>query len=166
MWSVATGERTVELTAHADSVSDVAFNFDGTLVATAGLDGKVLVSAVPSGALVQALEGPGQGVSWLQWHPRGNALLAGSEDCTAWLWLAPQNKTVAVFLGHTGPVECGTMTADGKLCVTGSVDQSVRVWRPKDGTCAAVIQSHAFHQVRGQPWPCRLLTRFHASRPW
>jgi WD40 repeat protein len=95
---------------------------------------------------LQTLEGPAQGVSWIYWHPRGNALLAGSEDCSAWLWLAPQNKSIAVFMGHTGPVECGAMTADGKLCVTGSADTSVRVWKPKEGTCAHVIQAHNFHK--------------------
>ena len=38
------------------------------------------------GALQRTLEGPGGGVDWLQWHPRGTVLLAGSEDFSAWLW--------------------------------------------------------------------------------
>ena len=38
------------------------------------------------GALQRTLEGPGGGVDWLQWHPRGLVLLAGSEDFSAWLW--------------------------------------------------------------------------------
>ena len=41
-----------------------------------------------SGEQRQALEGPGEAVNWVQWHPRGNVLLAGSEDFTAWLWNA------------------------------------------------------------------------------
>ena len=41
-----------------------------------------------SGEQRQGLEGPGEAVNWLQWHPRGNVLLAGSEDFTAWLWNA------------------------------------------------------------------------------
>ena len=41
-----------------------------------------------NGALKQTLDGPGGGVDWVQWHPRGAVLLAGSEDFTAWLWNA------------------------------------------------------------------------------
>ena len=27
-------------------------------------------------------------MEWLAWHPRGDVLLAGSEDFTAWMWNA------------------------------------------------------------------------------
>ncbi len=146
LFSSANGERVAELGGHSDSVSSVGWNFDGTLCATGGLDGKVKVWDA-RGELVQTLEGPTGGINWLKWHPRGNALLAGSEDCSSWLWLAPQNKNVAVFFGHAGPVECGDMSTDGKVCVTGSEDCTVRIWRPKDGSCAHVLQGHAFHRA-------------------
>ncbi len=146
LFNAADGERLAELGGHEDSVSAVAWNHDGSLCATGGLDGRVQVWDA-RGTRVQTLEGPGGGVNFLRWHPRGNALLAGSEDCSSWLWLAEQNKTVAVFFGHAGPVECGDMTADGKICVTGSEDCSVRVWRPKDGSCLHALQGHAFHRA-------------------
>jgi WD40 repeat protein len=146
LFNAADGERLAELGGHDDSVSSVAWNHDGTLCATGGLDGRVQVWDA-KGARVQTLEGPSGGINFLRWHPRGNALLAGSEDCSSWLWLAEQNKTVAVFFGHAGPVECGDMTADGKICVTGSEDCTVRVWRPKDGVCLHTLQGHAFHRA-------------------
>lgn len=146
IWNNQTGERVAELGGHEDSVAAVAWNFDGTYCATGGLDGKIKIWN-ERGELVQTLEGPSGGIPWLQWHPRGNALLAGSEDCSTWLWLAPLNKNVAVFFGHTGTVECGAWKADGKLCVTGSEDCSLRIWLPKDGSCAHVIQGHTFHRA-------------------
>ena len=39
------------------------------------------------------------------------------------------------------------MTADGKVCVTGSEDCSVKIWRPKDGSCEHTLQGHAFHKA-------------------
>jgi WD40 repeat protein len=110
------------------------------------LDGKVLVWDA-NGQLLQTLEGPTGGINWLKWHPRGNALLAGSEDCSSWLWIATSNKNVAVFFGHGGSVECGDMTADGKTMVTGSEDCTVKIWRPKDGVCEHTLQGHAFHKA-------------------
>ncbi len=41
LWDLRNGDRIAELAGHDDSVADVAFNFDGSLLATSGLDGKV-----------------------------------------------------------------------------------------------------------------------------
>lgn len=146
IWNLLNGERVAELLGHTDSVSGVGWNFDGTLCATAGLDNVIRVWNI-EGKLVQTLEGPTGGLNWLRWHPRGNAVLAGSEDCSAWVWMAPQGTAVAVLLGHAGPVECGALTADGKLVVTGSDDMSVRVWSPKDSACLHVMQGIQFHKA-------------------
>jgi delta 1-pyrroline-5-carboxylate dehydrogenase len=35
------------------------------------------------------LEGPAEGIEWLRWHPRGNVILAGSTDGSAWMWSIP-----------------------------------------------------------------------------
>jgi len=37
---------------------------------------------------VQTLEGPEGSIEWVRWHPKGNVLLAGSDDMTMWMWLA------------------------------------------------------------------------------
>jgi angio-associated migratory cell protein len=41
-----------------------------------------------TGAHVHDLEGPGGAIEWVAWHPKGSVLLAGSDDMTAWMWLA------------------------------------------------------------------------------
>ena len=66
------------LEGHSDSVGSVAFSFDGKYLATGGLDGAVRVwTTEGQPRLLFALEGPAKEVEWLQWHPRGYALLAG-----------------------------------------------------------------------------------------
>jgi ribosome assembly protein SQT1 len=35
-------------------------------------------------------------VEWAVWHPKGNAVLAGSADGTAWMWLAHNGQCVQV----------------------------------------------------------------------
>ena len=50
--------------------------------------------ALADGSLQRTLEGPGGGLEWVSWHPKGNVVLAGSEDFTAggvYTW----NKSVA-----------------------------------------------------------------------
>ena len=53
-----------------------------------GSAGRVNVWESSSGRCLHCLEGPGDAVEWLAWHPRGDVLLAGSEDFTAWMWNA------------------------------------------------------------------------------
>lgn len=89
------------------------------------MDGKVQVSLVQTGELVQKLEGPTEVVvrfvcvcafllkQWLKWHPRGNVILAGGEDGTVWMWQIPSGNCMAVFTGHVDQVTCGDFTPDG-----------------------------------------------------
>ena len=55
---------------HTDSVVDVGFSVDGSLVATAALDNTVCVWNVEDGKLMATLDGPEDAVQWLAWHPK------------------------------------------------------------------------------------------------
>ena len=50
---------------------------------------------------------------WIKWHPRGHLVLAGSEDCTVWMWNADKGACLQTFSGHGGSVTCGDFTPDG-----------------------------------------------------
>ena len=70
LWDANTGSCIATLAGHTDSVASVGFNHDGSLLATGGLDGVVKVWKVESWELVQSLEGPGEDVSWIDWHTK------------------------------------------------------------------------------------------------
>lgn len=148
-----------ELRGHEESVSATAFSTDGALLATGGLDGRVCVFDGRDGELRHTLEGPGGGIEWVEWHPRGRVCLAGSEDFTAWMWNGDDGALMQVFSGHSERVSCGGFTPDGKQVVTGSYDGSLRVWQPRTGTCEHLFRGHPFHDG---PLTC---VAFHSSTP-
>ena len=45
--------------------------------------------------------------------------------------LVPSGQTMQVFSGHTGPVQAGTFTPDGKRLLTGSGDGLLILWDPR-----------------------------------
>lgn len=52
-------------------------------------------------------------LKWLRWHPRGHIVLAGSEDCSLWMWNTDKGAYLNMFSGHNLNVTCGDFTPDG-----------------------------------------------------
>ncbi|KAF9590262.1 hypothetical protein IFM89_032040 [Coptis chinensis] len=69
------GDWAKELPGHRDAVTCLAFSSDGKLLASGGFDGLIQVWDITSGSLKCTLEGPGGGIEWVRWHPRGYVVL-------------------------------------------------------------------------------------------
>lgn len=139
---------------HTDSVVSLAFSPDGSLIASGGLDGLVLLWDTATGEAPASSppldEGPSDGIEWVCWHPRGRALLAGSEDFLAYLWDTVTGKLMcAPLAGHGGAVRCGAFTPDGRGVVTGGGegDATLRRWDPRTGACVASVSGHGYHEA-------------------
>lgn len=108
VWDITDGEVIVKLTGHTDSVTCITWSSDGEMIATGGMDGKVRIwrrvgtENFKTWEFLTELQGPDEVmvcgsilllltpnlnvVQFLRWHPKGNVLLAGSNDSTLWLW--------------------------------------------------------------------------------
>ncbi|KAJ2867774.1 60S ribosomal subunit assembly or modification protein [Coemansia erecta] len=148
VWRTDTGDLVAKLDTHQDSVSAVQFSRDGSLVAAAGMDGKINVYKTTDYSRCATLEGPEE-VQWIEWHPKGNVLLAGGAgDGSMWMWSLPGGDFMNVFNGHSAPVTCGRFTNSGRSIVSGAEDGSLIIWDPKT---AAVVRrlspdDERFHQ--------------------
>jgi WD40 repeat protein len=147
LWRCDTGEQLFELSGHTDSITSTLFSKDGQYVASGGMDGKVKVWKVENGEIILSLEGPDE-TMWLDWHPKGNILLAGANDGTIWMWQIPSGNCMNVFAGHSSSVTTGQFTPDGKKIVSGSEDTSLIVWDPKTATSILKItgEDARFHK--------------------
>lgn len=136
IWDITDGEVIVKLTGHTDSVVYTAWSFDGEIIATGGMDGKIRLwrrvskENYRTWEFLTELQGPDE-VVFLRWHPKGNVLLAGSNDSTLWLWQLPSGNTMQVFAGHSGAVQCGEFTPDGKRIVSACADGTLIFWDPR-----------------------------------
>ncbi len=54
-----------------------------------------------------------------------------------------ENRTVAVLKGHAGQVTAAAFSPDGRRIVTGSLDNTARVWDAESGAGIACLNGHA-----------------------
>lgn len=85
LWDVETGS-VLAVLEHPDEVWSVAFNPDGTLLATGGEDTIVRLWEVESEAVIASYEGHRQRVRVLAFSGAGDLLASGSDDQTVRLW--------------------------------------------------------------------------------
>jgi len=64
-----------------------------------------------------------------------------------------QPALLRTLTGHSSWVICTAMTPDGQVAVSGSVDETLRVWSPEMGECLRVLRGHKdiIHDVKITP---------------
>lgn len=129
LWSTTNGAQLHSLSGHCDSVVSVAFNRPGDMVATGAMDGIIKVWSVTTGTQVCELDA-GDDLTFTEWHPKANFLIAGTDGGSAYMWDVPGGRT-SFFSGHGASVSAGGWAPDGRSFATVSEDGSLVLWSPK-----------------------------------
>jgi WD40 repeat protein len=129
----------------------VAFNKDGTLLATGCHDGKVRIHDIAKAALQKEINAhpgmpqPGMpqpvpgAVYCVAWSPDGKQVVSGSLDHTLKLWDATSGALVREFAdpnlkqAHRDSVFAVAFSDDGKYIASGSSDRTIKIWNVADG---------------------------------
>lgn len=114
------------------NVIGVAFNADGTRLATVSGDSPTIILwEVASGRRIRTFDkgGAGFGVAFSQ---DGSLLAAGGGDNRVRLWQAGTGRQLAAFRGHEKYVTSVAFSPNGRLLSSSSADGTVRLWNPRD----------------------------------
>lgn len=166
LWQAATGVATLSLTGQTGLIFSLALRQDGGLLVTGGREGHLCCWRLPAGELQQVIATKAGAINVLAFSPDGKFLASGHEDLTLRLWTFDAQGQLQLhhtLLGHAqtiwsvvfGPSPTAQQTprpaneggaartATRQLLVTGSSDQTVRVWDVETG--------HLLYLLRGQP---------------
>ncbi|MBE3001947.1 protein kinase [Nocardiopsis sp. HNM0947] len=141
LWNGNDGTHLGEFTGFRKSVNVVAFNADGTLLASGHEDRCVRVWDLVNMRPLGVLAGHAGTVSCLDFSLDGNFLVSGAGDRHVLLWDLRVGRSVVSFPGHEDMVLSVVFSPDGSTILSGSSDRSARMWRT-DGTPVAVLADY------------------------
>ena len=105
---------------------------DGRVLASGGMDGRVLLWDPVAGERLRTLLGPDRNreVFSLAWSPDGGYLLVGFSGVVRIYDLASGEESDRLE-GHQGVIFTLEVAPDGQRIITGGSDGTIRVWAPR-----------------------------------
>jgi WD40 repeat protein/serine/threonine protein kinase len=139
LWDPTTGQEIRSLRKHVGSVHSLAFNPDGTRLASAGSDRVIRIWDPHSGRVLANLEGHTGSVFALAFRPDGSQLASAGFDGAIWIWDIASSRPTRKLKGHTNWVLGLAFSADGERLASAGADQTVRLWDPARGREALTL---------------------------
>lgn len=119
----------VQLSYHKKMIADLAFNEDGTILASAADDGAVILWDTQTGEIIKPVIYGFQAPNSLAFSPDGKLLAVGASDNTISLWDTTTHDSVGNRLvGHTVIVSELAFSPDSRYLVSGSEAGDVILW--------------------------------------
>ncbi|TGO26526.1 hypothetical protein BPAE_0057g00020 [Botrytis paeoniae] len=111
----------MELTKHAGEVWNTKFSHDGTLLASCGSDGVLVIYNVPAFSVHTSFSEHERGVGSFAWSPDDTRMITCGRDNRALLWNTATSDLLMKLPRFGEPVSCCVWTSDGQSFITGSL---------------------------------------------
>ncbi|XP_040901578.1 protein Atg16l2 isoform X2 [Toxotes jaculatrix] len=134
------------LEAHEQGINAARFSSSSDLLATGGTDRVVKLWEVRAGSLTHraTLDGSTEGITCIDFEPRGLLILAASYDKSALLWRLDDSVPKLTLTGHSRKVTAARFSSLSHQVVTGSADRTIRLWDLQRAACVQEVEVASF----------------------
>jgi len=134
LWNVETGEEVRRFEGHGSWVLSVACSPDGRLVVSGDSNGQMRLWSIARGKELRRFGGQTGLVQSVTFAPDGKHVLSAEytlpgENSLMRVWEVESGLEIARFTGHSKLIYSVACSPDGRYAVTGSADQTVRLWK-------------------------------------
>ncbi len=137
------GELVVTSNQDVGDTWDLAFNPNGTRLATAGEDGLARLWDTSTGKITVQCRGHARKVRSVAFRPDGQRLVTTSADGTVRQWdAATGQEALAPYERHIGDVVTAVYSPDGRWIASAGTDRTIRVWEAASRHDVAVLHGH------------------------
>jgi WD40 repeat protein len=113
---------------------------------SASADETIRLWNLENGKCTHVYEGFGEAILLLKMMPNGDQICltkSGDHAIKIWLFYLKNDLKFLRFLrGHTQTVICVKFSHVGDIIVSGSSDQTIKIWNYADGSCAKTLHGH------------------------
>ena len=141
MWDVTKRIFVKQFVGHTDSVTGIAVNPQGTLLATSSKDSKVYLWDIETGNIIQTLS-HSVSVNNVMFSKDGSTIISAGDNGLIQLWNAVDGKFIMGLEGHLDDVLSIDITMDGTLLASGARDGSIIIWSLPDGKFLKELDEH------------------------
>jgi WD40 repeat protein len=129
----------------------------GQLMVSGGNDRIITIRHLGTGRILRTLTGHTGSIYALCLSQDGQTLVSGGRDATLKVWNlgaatnynsnSPTSRIIGdgllhTFAGHAESINCVAISPDGKMLVSGSEDNTIKLWNLDTGECLATLEGH------------------------
>lgn len=129
-WHIGTGERTENLTGHAEAITAVALSGDGSLALSGSAGGELLVWDTGTSGLLRWLEGHEEAVKAVALSADGRTALSVSSGGVLLQWDTGSGEPLRRLEGHGDDVVDVALSADGRTSLAVTSSGNLLSWDP------------------------------------
>ncbi len=141
--SSESSDQTKTLKGHSSDVNSVAFNSDGTILATGSDDKTIKLWNLATEQEIHTLKGHFSWIWTVAFSPDGKILASGSKDKTIKLWNLTTAEEIRTLTGHKDGIAAVAFSPDGKTLASGSLDKTIKLWNLATGKQIRTLEGHS-----------------------
>jgi len=133
----------------------IAITPDGQMMVSGGNDRIITVRNLGNGRIIRTFTGHTGSIYALCLSPDGKTLVSGGRDTTLKVWnldtignyksISPTSRVIGdgllyTLTGHSESINCVAITPNKQILVSGSEDNSIKLWDLATGECLATLE--------------------------